>query len=246
MSGNPHILVVDDEAGVRDLISGYLGEEGFRVTEADGGDAFRRAVDSDLPDLVILDLKLPGEDGLALCRWLRDRAAGVGIIILTGKGGAVDRVVGLEMGADDYVAKPFDLRELLARVRSVLRRTSEAKAATAAPTPTIEQPRNQVGFAGWTFDLDGRVLTAPEGNEVALTTAEFSLLATFIGRPNHVFNRDQLVAAVNNRDWEPFDRSIDVLVMRLRRKIEKDSQAPELIKTVRGAGYIFTAKVQRL
>lgn len=246
-----NILVVDDDEDVRDLIAGYLEEEGFAVSTAMDGDGLRAALDGPPIDLVILDLKLPKEDGLTLTRYLRGERPGIGIIILTGKGAPVDRVVGLEMGADDYVAKPFDLRELLARVRSVLRRTAElARAAEGAkPQETITRdiagPRELLTFAGWTLDLSGRELMAPDGRPVQLTTAEFALLSTLARRPNQVFNRDQLLSAVNNREWEPFDRSIDVLVMRLRRKLETDSANPELIKTVRGVGYVFTPRVLR-
>lgn len=244
-----HILVVDDEDDVRDLICGYLEEEGYRCMAAADGDGMRDVLAGHPVDLVILDLKLPREDGLSLTRYLRGEKPGIGIIILTGKGAPVDRVVGLEMGADDYVSKPFDLRELLARVRSVTRRVQEAARAAEvnrkADVHDISVPRELIRFAGWTFDVPGRELTDPAGKSVPLTTAEFTLLSTFVKRPNQVFNRDQLLSAVNNREWEPYDRSIDVLVMRLRRKLETDTSNPELIKTVRGVGYIFTPRVQR-
>lgn len=245
MKPTQHILVVDDDEDIRDLIQGYLTDEGFEVTTVPDGQAMRVVLAEHSIDLVILDLKLPQEDGLTLTRWLRADRPAIGIIILTGKGASVDRVVGLEMGADDYVAKPFDLRELLARVRSVARRVGEATTRPAAPAEAPAD-RDCVGFSGWTFDLSGRELVTDSGEKVPLTTAEYSLLSTFVKRPNHVLNRDQLLSAVNNREWEPYDRSIDVLVMRLRRKLEGNATEPQLIKTVRGAGYIFTARVQRL
>jgi two-component system OmpR family response regulator len=188
-------------------------------------------------DLVILDLMMPGEDGLTLARSLRDGSA-VGIIILTGRGETVDRIIGLEMGADDYLPKPFHLRELLARVKSVLRRVSSRAGETAAA------PRSKAQFIGWALDLATRELLAPSGREVRLTTGEFDLLAAFVNNANQVLSRDRLLDLARNREAGPFDRTIDVQVGRLRRKLEADPQRPTMIKTVRGSGYIFTPPVE--
>jgi len=185
-------------------------------------------------DLVILDLVMPGEDGLTLTRSLRENS-NVAIIILTGKDEEVDRIVGLEMGADDYVAKPFSSRELLARVKTVLRRTGEAPAPAEAASATR--------FAGWRLDKVGRTLTSPAEDDIPLTTMEFNLLNAFTDNPNKVLDRDKLLDMVQHRNWEPYDRSVDVLVGRLRNKIETNPQKPELIKTVRGAGYVFATNV---
>jgi len=185
-------------------------------------------------DLVILDLVMPGEDGLTLTRSLRENS-NVAIIILTGKDEEVDRIVGLEMGADDYVAKPFSSRELLARVKTVLRRTGEAPAPAEAASATR--------FAGWRLDKVGRTLTSPAEDDIPLTTMEFNLLNAFTDNPNKVLDRDKLLDMVQHRNWEPYDRSVEVLVGRLRNKIETNPQKPELIKTVRGAGYVFATNV---
>ena len=188
-------------------------------------------------DLVILDLMLPGEDGLTLARSLRSES-GIGIIILTGRGETVDRIIGLEMGADDYLSKPFHLRELLARVKSVLRRVQSRISEAPAGTRTLAR------FAGWSLDLAGRELTSPGGEEVRLTTGEFDLLAAFVNNANQVLSRDRLLDLARNREAGPFDRTIDVQVGRLRRKLEDDPQNPSMIKTVRGSGYIFTPTVE--
>lgn len=233
------LLVVDDEEDIRDLLEGYLTGQGYHVLTAGDGAEMRRQMAATAVDLVLVDLGLPGEDGLRLTRYLREHTA-VAVIIVTGKGEAVDRVVGLEVGADDYVAKPFDLRELLARIRSVLRRARPVQhAADSMPTPEA------VRFTGWQFDLGGRRLTAPGGGEVLLTTGEFELLAAFVRSPNRVLSRDHLLEATRNREAGPFDRAIDVQVGRLRKKLESDPANPQLIKAVRGAGYIFTAVVER-
>ena len=192
----------------------------------------------DKVDLVLLDLGLPGEDGLSLTRHIRAQS-NIGVIIVTGSGESVDRIVSLELGADDFVSKPFDLRELLARVRSVLRRTSQA----AEPEP--ERAAQGLCFAGWRLDTQSRRLFARDGTEIPLTTGEYYLLHVFVDNPNKVLSRDQLLQATRNRDAAPFDRAIDMQITRLRRKIEQDADKPVLIKAVRGAGYIFTASVQR-
>ncbi len=231
------ILVVDDEEDIRDLLATYLSGFGFEVAAAADGPSMRAEVSRRRPDIVLLDLGLPGEDGLSLARELRAQPRPPGIIIVTGRGQAVDRIVGLEMGADDYVAKPFDLRELAARVRSVLRRTK----VEAPPDPPAA--RDCFDFAGWRIDLSSRSLTRPDGAAVPLTTGEFDLLATFVRNPNRALSRDQLMELMHHREAGPFDRAIDVQVGRLRRKIERDPGEPELIKSVRGVGYLFTARV---
>jgi two-component system, OmpR family, response regulator len=237
MSDIGHILVVDDQREICDMIQDYLSSEGYRVSTAHDGAGMRRVIAQSPADLVILDLMLPGEDGLTLARWLREDSS-VGIIMLTGRGETVDRIIGLEMGADDYLPKPFHLRELLARVKSVLRRVS-ARTAEKAPAQ-----RAQARFAGWHLDLSSRELFSPSGQEVRLTTGEFDLLAAFVNNANQVLTRDRLLDLARNREAGPFDRTIDVQVGRLRRKLEDDPQRPTMIKTVRGTGYIFTPAVE--
>jgi len=234
---NGHILIVDDQREICDLVQEYLSNEGYRVSTAHDGAGMRRVMAQDAVDLVILDLMLPGEDGLSLARSLRDESS-VGIIILTGRGETVDRIIGLEMGADDYLPKPFHLRELLARVKSVLRRASSRSAERQAV------PRSRAWFAGWNLDLSSRELLSPLGEEVRLTTGEFDLLAAFVNNANQVLTRDKLLDLARNREAGPFDRTIDVQVGRLRRKLEDDPQKPTMIKTVRGSGYIFTPAVE--
>jgi DNA-binding response OmpR family regulator len=236
-----HLLVVDDQKEICEVVEQYLSGEGYQVSVANDGDGMRRVMAQHAIDLVILDLMLPGEDGLALARQLRETSS-LGIIILTGRGETVDRIIGLEMGADDYLPKPFHLRELLARVKSVLRRVSsrmgEDKAAPVAGTP------GRARFAGWQLDLSTRELMSPQGEEVRLTTGEFDLLAAFVNNANQVLSRDRLLDLARNREAGPFDRTIDVQVGRLRRKLEPDTQNPTMIKTVRGTGYIFTPTVE--
>jgi two-component system OmpR family response regulator len=236
MKGKEHILIVDDQPAICEMVQTYLQEEGFRVSAANNGEAMRRVMAQDQIDLVLLDLILPGEDGLTLASNLR-RTSNVGIIILTGRGETVDRIIGLEMGADDYLAKPFHLRELLARVKSVLRR------ATAQDEQGRERP-TCARFDGWQLDLTARELISPAGELVRLTTGEFDLLAAFVANANQVLSRDRLLDLARNRSAGPFDRTIDVQVGRLRRKLEDDPQQPSLIKTVRGNGYIFTAQIE--
>ena len=233
---NGHILFVDDQREICDLVQEYLSSEGYRVSTAHDGAGMRRLITHDPVDLVILDLMLPGEDGLTLARSLREESS-VGIIILTGRGETVDRIIGLEMGADDYLPKPFHLRELLARVKSVLRRAS-----TRSEDRQASRPRAR--FAGWNLDLSTRELLSPSGEEVRLTTGEFDLLAAFVNNANQVLTRDRLLDLARNREAGPFDRTIDVQVGRLRRKLEEDPQRPTMIKTVRGSGYIFTPSVE--
>ena len=237
MSSNGHILIVDDEREICNVVEEYLTGEGYRVSTAHDGAGMRRVMGQAPVDLVILDLMLPGEDGLTLARSLRSESA-IGIIILTGRGETVDRIIGLEMGADDYLPKPFHLRELLARVKSVLRRVHGQVGDDARPA------RSRLRFAGWNLDLASRELLSPAGLEVRLTTGEFDLLAAFVSNANQVLSRDRLLDLARNREAGPFDRTIDVQVGRLRRKIEDDPQSPTLIKTVRGSGYIFTPAVE--
>lgn len=230
-----HILVVDDDPGIRDLLERYFSRQGFSVSVATDGAAMETAFSKAPVDLVLLDLGLPGEDGLELTRNLR-RVWNGALIIVTGRGEAVDRVVGLELGADDYVTKPFELRELLARVRSVLRRSNGS-------TPPDEHWSYQ--FAGFALDPRARTLNDPTGKPIALTTGEYKLMLALVERPNEVLSRDDLLDRTSGRPAAPFDRAIDVQVGRLRRKIERDPTRPEIIKSVRGAGYFLAAEVLR-
>jgi two-component system phosphate regulon response regulator OmpR len=240
MSSSPVILVVDDDPAVRAMLAEYLGGHGFVVRTAADGAQMRAEIDQALPDLVLLDLRLPGQDGLSLARHLREHHD-LGIVMVTGAGETVDRVVGLEVGADDYVAKPFDPRELLARVKSVLRRmhgrprTNGADAAGATGTRRRRFGRCEV-------ELDSRRLfdMTSGGAEVAITAMEYDLIRVFLANPNRVLSRDQLLQHTRHREWEPFDRSIDIRIGRLRRKVEPDPGAePRCIRTVRNGGYMF-------
>jgi len=233
------LLIVDDEEEIRELLENYLGSYGFEVEAVADGQAMREALKAAPYDLVLLDLGLPGEDGLTLARELRNDSR-LGIVIVTGRGQPVDRIIGLEIGADDYVAKPFELRELLARVRSVLRRLKAAAPAAEAPTTGRD---DLLVFEGWQLDLAARSLSRPDGEPVALTTGEFELLSIFARNPNRALSRDELMDFIHRREAGPFDRSIDVQVGRLRRKIERDPARPEMIKSVRGVGYQFTPRV---
>jgi DNA-binding response OmpR family regulator len=225
----PHIVVVEDEAVQRQLLADYLARQNFRVSALPDGVALRRLVERELPALVMLDVGLPGEDGFALARWLREKSARIGIIMVTAASDTIDRVVGLETGADDYIAKPFEPRELLARVKSVLRR--------AAGTPA-EGPRVRIGRR--VLDLERRVLIDPaDGNAERLAASEFDLLKVFAENPNRPLMRDWLLEVTAHRDMDAFDRAIDLRITRLRRKIEADPAHPEAIRTVRGVGYMF-------
>ena len=234
----PHLLVVDDDRDIVEIIERYFSAQGFDVAIAADGAAMRSVIESRDIDVVLLDLGLPGEDGFTLTRYLRQRWKGA-LIIVTGRGDSVDRVVGLEMGADDYVTKPFDLRELLARVRSVLRRAAEATASSADHVQQI------LRFCGFRLDVGSRELTDAAGKIIPLTSGEFDLLGAFVANPNRVLSRDDLMNRIHGRDAGPFDRAIDVQIGRLRRKMETDPAQPALIKSVRGAGYLFTARVER-
>ena len=233
-----HVLVVDDDAEIRKLLGEYLERNGFRVSLATDGAEMRRALNRSRPDLVVLDLMLPGESGLTLCRDLRVESS-LPVIMLTARADEVDRIVGLEMGADDYLAKPFSPRELLARIRSILRRAR----GLAGPE---RGAAHQLRFAGWTLDLAARQLIAPDGVVVALSGAEFRLLSVFAEHPNRVLDRNQLMDLTVGRDGAPFDRSIDVQVSRLRLRLRDDAREPRIIKTVRIEGYVLAAVVERL
>jgi DNA-binding response OmpR family regulator len=239
-----HIAVLDDEADITQLLSSYLTTQGYRVTELHHGRQLLDLMTSDPPALVLLDLGLPGEDGFAIARQLREHFR-VGLVIVTGRGDSIDKIVGLEIGADDYVTKPFDLRELAARVKAVLRRLGPAGASPlpATPAPAPAASRERFRFAGWQFDTAARKLLDPQGGEVVLTTGEFDLLAVFVRHPGRVLSRDFLLEQTRGRDAGPFDRTIDVQVGRLRKKMEADSERPELIKSVRGAGYVLVPEV---
>jgi len=238
MESAAHIAVVDDHREIRDLVGRYLVHHGYRVTVAAGAADFRQLLERSAFDLVVLDIMMPGEDGLTLCRHLRT-TTDLPIILLTAVTEETDRIIGLEMGADDYLPKPFHLRELLARVKSVLRRASARSQEKQTPGA-----RTKVRFAGWNLDLSTRELVSPAGGEVRLTTGEFDLLAAFVNHANQVLSRDRLLDLARNREAGPFDRTIDVQVGRLRRKLEDDPEKPNMIKTVRGTGYIFTPTVE--
>lgn len=235
-----HVMIVDDDPEMRLLLSNYLGREGFSTQSAVDGSGLREAISSGAsPDVVLLDLGLPGEDGLSLVRYLRSQCS-AGILIISGKNEILDRVIGLEVGADDYLPKPFDLRELLARVRSLRRRSCVLAADSPPPDAAAMRVRH---FAGWRLDLLQRRLTSADESEVRLSTGEFDLLVTFLDCPNRVLSRDELMQRLHGRSAGPFDRSIDVQVGRLRRKLGDNPLKPDLIKSVRGVGYFFASTV---
>ena len=232
-----HLLVVDDDAEIRQLLASYLRDNGYRVTAVADGRGMRAAMAAGEPDLIILDVMLPGEDGISLCRSVRARSE-VPVIMLTARGDETDRVVGLEVGADDYVPKPFSPRELLARVKSVLRR------AKSLPANLRRQEGRLFRFAGWQLDAVTRNLTAPDGVVVPLGATEFKLLRTLLDHPGRVLTRDQLIELMLSRDAGPFDRALDVQVSRLRQRLREDAREPAIIKTVRGQGYVLAAAVE--
>ena len=244
VNANPHIAIVDDEVDITQLLAGYLQNQGFRVTQLHNGRSLMDLMPKDPPALVLLDLGLPGEDGFTIARQLREHWR-CGLVIVTGRGDAVDKVVGLEVGADDYVTKPFDLRELLARVKAVLRRAVPAEPASGAAAPAAPAPsaRSKLRFAGWELDTAARRLVNPNGTDVPLTTGEFDLLTAFAQHPGRVLSRDFLLEQTRGREAAPFDRTIDVQVGRLRKKLEEDAENPQIIKSVRGAGYILVPTV---
>ncbi|MFO1507811.1 MAG: response regulator [Lysobacterales bacterium] len=232
------LLVVDDDAEILELLRRYFVAQDFEVCTAVDGSEMRGVLARTSIDLVLLDLGLPGEDGFALTRQLHEQWAGP-VIIITGRGESVDRVIGLELGADDYVTKPFDLRELLARVRSVLRRSNRARQSSAGDEHAA------LHFSGFRLDPLARELFTADGERVALTAGEYELLRLFVDNPNRVLSRDDLMERIHGREAGPFDRAIDVRIGRLRRKIESDPSDPEIIKSVRGAGYVFATRVSR-
>ena len=236
MSERPHVLIVDDDREIRGLLAQYLEKHEFRTSAVADGREMRRVLDRSHVDLLVLDLMLAGEDGLSLCRELRSRSQ-LPIIMLTARGEDVDRIVGLELGADDYVAKPFNPRELLGRIKAVLRRS-----AHAPRDPSPESVRG-FSFGGWRLDTVTRTLTNSEGREVALSGAEYRLLAVLLGSRNRVLTRAQLTELLRGRDADPFDRSIDVRVSRLRQILGDDARAPQIIKTVYGEGYVIGVSV---
>ncbi|MGZ8156176.1 MAG: response regulator [Burkholderiales bacterium] len=234
MSNNGSVLIVEDDQEIREMVAEYLEGQGYDVHQAESGADMRETIERHLPDVVLLDVRLPGEDGLTLARYLRERYD-VGIIMVTAANDVVDRVVGLEVGADDYVTKPFDPRELLARVKSVMRRLTTRTPAQATARVTTER----VPVGRCFLDVAGHRLLDVQGSEVPLTSMEYDLLKVFTEHPNKVLTRDQILTLTRNREWEPFDRSIDIRIARLRRKIEANPDEPKAIRTVRGAGYMF-------
>jgi len=227
----PHVIVVEDERFQRETLVDFLSDNAYRATGVDSGSALRRAVEKDPPALVLLDLRLPGsEDGFALARFLRERSRKVGIIMVTASGDTIDQVVGLETGADDYIAKPYEPRALLARIKAVLRRAGGAEAATANP---------RVRMGKCLLDLQSRKMTTLDGKDVPLRAGEFELLKLFAENPNRPLSRDWLLETTSHREMEAFDRAIDIRILRIRRKIEADPARPTSIRTVRSAGYMF-------
>ncbi|MEZ6975881.1 MULTISPECIES: response regulator [Aeromonas] len=234
-----HILVVDDHSEIRDLLKRFLEQHGLRVSCARDGKEMKRLLEEREFDLLVLDLMMPGEDGLTLCRELRAKSS-LPIIMLTAMGEETDRIIGLEMGADDYLAKPFNPRELLARIKAVMRRTQ------VEPQPVAESLTRDLRFDRWLLDINRRELVDEEGVGLSLSTAEFDLLRVFLERPQRVLSRDQLLDLARGREAVAFDRAIDTLVSRLRRKLERDPKNPELIKTIWGGGYLFAADVTQV
>ncbi|MDV2857264.1 MULTISPECIES: response regulator [Oceanimonas] len=237
MNKSKELLVVDDHGEIRDLLRRFLEQHGYRVQAVPDGHAMRQHLARHQPDLIILDLMLPGDDGLTLCRELRGQGNQVPIIMLTAMGEDTDRIIGLEMGADDYLPKPFNPRELLARIKAVLRRQHGNEHHHTADMP------KKLRFGHWLLNTARRELTGPNGITISLSTAEFDLLHVFTQHPNRVLSRDQLLDLARGREAQAFDRAIDTLVSRLRRKLEADSKNPELIKTIWGGGYMLAADV---
>ncbi|MBX9402298.1 response regulator [Lysobacter sp. BMK333-48F3] len=235
-----HILVVDDDREIRQMVADYLRKNGLRASVAADGREMRAALDADAVDLIVLDLMMPGEDGLVLCRNLRaGKHRAVPVLMLTARDDPTDRIVGLEMGADDYLVKPFAARELLARINAVLRRTR-----MLPPNLQISEAARLIGFGRWRLDTTARHLLDPEGTAVALSGAEFRLLRVFLDHPQRVLSRDQLLSLTQGRDAEHFDRSIDLLVSRVRQRLQDDAREPAYIKTVRSEGYVFSMPVE--
>ena len=239
MSTDVNVLVVDDDQDIRDLLKDYLEDNGFVVNTAIDAETMKQCIEEVVPDVVLMDVGLPGEDGLSLTRYLRERLD-IGVIVISGAGDTVDRIVGLEVGADDYIAKPFDPRELRARIKSVVRRYQRSAFDESTDSETVGQDSGkQIALGSSILNLQTRQLSNLDGDEIPLTAMEFDLLNTFIERPNRPMSRDQLLNITQNRDWDPYDRSIDIRITRLRRKIEIDPNKPQLLRTVRGVGYMF-------
>jgi DNA-binding response OmpR family regulator len=247
----PELLVVDDEADLRRALARYFGFNNFAVRAAENAAVARALVQAKTPDLALIDINMPGESGLSLARWLRDSYPRMGLVMLTGASDSVDRIVGIEIGADDYITKPFEMREVLARLRALLRRLGPAPSpaagsvamvsgATGGPGPDGALPG--LPFGQCRLDLEGRRLLGADGQAVEITSAEFDLLALFARHPDKPLNRDQIMEQGHRRGWDVFDRSIDLRVMRLRRKIEANPEKPEVLKTVRGVGYMYVTR----
>jgi two-component system OmpR family response regulator len=242
INDSDHVLIVDDDRGIRELLATYLEKEGMRTSAAANGRQMRAALEAATPDLIVLDLMLPGEDGLALCRELRaGKHRNVPVLMLTARGDEVDRIIGLEMGADDYLAKPFGVRELLARIRAVLRRTR-----MLPPNIQVTESTQMLGFGEWRLDTTHRHLLDENGTMVALSGAEYRLLRVFLDHPQRVLNRDQLMNLTQGRNADIYDRSIDLLVSRLRQRLGDGAREPRYIKTLRNEGYVFSSAVTLL
>lgn len=238
MEAQPHILVVDDHQEIRELVQIFLSDHGYRVSTAANGVEMKKTLSTAAIDLIVLDLMMPGEDGLTLCRNLRAES-NIPILMLTAMGEETDRIIGLEMGADDYLSKPFNPRELLARIKAILRRADSAYERTSLEAPEY------LTFLGWRLQPAARELIDPNQVLVPLSTAEFTLLIAFATHPGRVLSRDQLLDLARGRDTQAFDRAIDTLVSRLRRKLNDEPRNPQIIKTVRGGGYLFAPKVEQ-
>ncbi|HTR07489.1 MAG TPA: response regulator [Paraburkholderia sp.] len=234
-----HVLIVDDDRGIRELVGAYLEKNGLRVSLAANGREMRTVLESGAPDLIVLDLMMPGDDGLVLCRELRaGKFRAVPVVMLTARSEETDRIVGLEMGADDYLPKPFAVRELFARIRSVLRRTR-----MLPPGMEVSESAQLLAFGDWRLDTTARHLLDSEGTIVALSGAEYRLLRVFLDHPQRVLTRDQLLSLTQGRQADAFDRSIDLLVSRLRQRLRDEAREPRYIKTLRSEGYVFSAAV---
>lgn len=230
------ILIVDDDPEICELLDDYLTDQSFNVECAANGEIMKDKLKQHVPDLILLDINMPGEDGLVLAKYIRQRYQ-IGVIMVTGANATVDKIIGLELGADDYISKPFELREVLARVRSVLRRYGD----NAKEAKSIVENKPHINVGNYIFELDSRRLFDKKGEELSITNMEFEVLRVFTQHPNKVLSRDDLLNMTKNRDWDPFDRSIDIHVARLRQKIEDNPKSPQVIKTVRGAGYMFVS-----
>lgn len=241
MSKQSHILIVDDDQGIRDLLSRFLQKHDYRITTVADGDEMFNAMEQHDFDLVILDIMLPKRDGIQLCQEIR-KTSKVGIIMLTAMTEDIERIIGLEMGADDYLGKPFNPRELLARIKAILRRTNDP--GSDAETQHLQPKEEIYSFANWKLNKITRSLVSPDGIEVTLSSGEYILLIAFVERPQQVLSRDQLLDITKNREAGPFDRSIDIQISRLRHKIEENPKNPQLIKTVRGGGYVLATIVE--